>query len=362
MKIIYLSPVPWKSISQRPHFFIKEMLEQGADEILWIDPYPGRFPNRNDLVKSRHQPEPFGFETLENLTVISPGFIAPIEPLAFIFDWVNFYNLSKLKLHINEFCNGDDTILIAGRPSRLAIKLISKYDFNKVFFDVMDNYSAFYHGLSRLNMKSLERKLASLSDLIFCSSHELFKKFNNYTNVEIRLNACSYDKNNESMHVSYDGTRPYVFGYIGTLASWFDWDWVIDLASKNPKAIVRIIGPSKTLLPSKLPDNIELLPAISHDKVKDAIQSFDIGLIPFKLNDITKYVDPVKFYEYLANGKPVLSTEFGEMPWHFKEFGNIGFEKIEGIEFPPNSICVAFKERDGNSIPTWKKRFKGLLS
>jgi hypothetical protein len=44
-----------------------------------------------------------------------------------------------------------------------------------------------------------------------------------------------------------------------------------------------------------------------------AMQRFDVGLIPFRQNQLTASVDPIKYYEYRALGLPVVSTNFGEM-------------------------------------------------
>jgi len=70
-----------------------------------------------------------------------------------------------------------------------------------------------------------------------------------------------------------------------------------------------------------LPKNIELLPACDHMSAIKAMQDFSIGLIPFKKNELTDSVDPVKYYEYRALGLPVLSTRFGEMELRDCELG-----------------------------------------
>jgi hypothetical protein len=51
------------------------------------------------------------------------------------------------------------------------------------------------------------------------------------------------------------------------------------------------------------------------------MQSFSVGLIPFKQTDLTASVDPIKYYEYRALGLPVISTSFGEMTLRGKQNG-----------------------------------------
>jgi hypothetical protein len=104
-----------------------------------------------------------------------------------------------------------------------------------------------------------------------------------------------------------------ILGYVGTIAAWFDWDWVIALAKARPTDVVRLIGPVFTRVPTALPKNIEILPPRPHQAAMEAMRDFDVGLIPFQKSGLTESVDPIKYYEYRALGLPVLSTAFGEM-------------------------------------------------
>ncbi|MFN3786143.1 MAG: hypothetical protein ACK4RS_04820, partial [Thiothrix sp.] len=107
-----------------------------------------------------------------------------------------------------------------------------------------------------------------------------------------------------------------VFGYIGTMSTWFDWTWVVHLANVRQADTVRLIGPIDDHYAGKLPNNIQLYPACHHSAALQAMQEFDVGLIPFKRNPVTDAVDPIKYYEYRALGLPVIATLFGEMYYH----------------------------------------------
>ena len=103
-----------------------------------------------------------------------------------------------------------------------------------------------------------------------------------------------------------------IIGYVGSIASWFDWDILIALARKNSNAIVQLMGPCD-YIPKSLPDNIFILPPIPNSDVYSVMTKFSAGLIPFQKNAVTEYVDPIKYYECRAVGLPILSTKFGEM-------------------------------------------------
>ena len=153
-------------------------------------------------------------------------------------------------------------------------------------------------------------------------------------------------------------------GYVGTIATWFDWDWLIELAKARPDDVVRLIGPVFSSAPVDLPNNIEMLPPCNHQAALVAMQAFDVGLIPFKKNKLTASVDPIKYYEYRALGVPVISTEFGEMAFRDGEDGTFLSQGLQDISAVvelalqhSTTIESVQQFRAGN---TWKVRFGGV--
>ncbi|OKB68762.1 glycosyltransferase [Serratia marcescens] len=359
MKIVYLSAVPWLSISQRPHFFAKYALTHATKELLWIEPYPSRFPGLSDLTPGRHAPEPAGLDLIEGLQLTRLGFVAPVEPIPSLFKLLNQSKIKKIIDDITQFIS-EDTILVIGKPCLLATMLIKQFKWRQVWYDAMDDFPSFYSGVSKRNTANLEKEIAQLVDRIFCSSHELIKKFSSIApdKTMLVLNACSDDM--QKPHLPAPSNEKIKFGYIGTIASWFDWNWVIELATKNPEAIINLVGPRKTRIPENLPKNIILEPPIPHPRVMEKISTFDYVIIPFLQNDITKYVDPVKFYEYRLAGKTILSTPFGEMLWHHKDETCCPDEMVE-ITIPDNTLVFPSPKKS-NDIPRWSGRFSHVFT
>ncbi|WP_312072915.1 glycosyltransferase [Atlantibacter sp.] len=309
-------------MSQRPHYFIQHALHAGVSEVLWINPYPGRLPNFQDFVPGRHAKEPTGRLVLKNLYVESVQPIVPLEPFHKLFKLVNSKSLNNIIKKIIDF-KDEKTIIVVGKPSLLAMELCLNFSWRRIVFDAMDNYPAFFSGYSSKSMKKLEQKIADFADNIICTSHPLESKFANYaTKVQRCLNACTpsfLQKRNSIKQLDDDSIT---FGYVGTIASWFDWEWVITLANLHPNHKIRLVGPLKTLKPRGLPSNIIFDKPISHDDVPAFLSEIDVGLIPFLDNEITHYVDPIKYYEYRSSELPILSTKFGEMTWHHNDSEN----------------------------------------
>ncbi len=342
-------------MSQRPHFFIQQAFHSGIEEVMWVEPYPGRLPNFGDLIPGRHAKEPASKRTFENFTVVPVSGIFPIEPFHLLFKIFNRRSLELVKKKINKF-KDENTLLVIGKPSLLALDLSRQLGWKNIFFDAMDNYPAFFKGYSSLSMASIEKKVASTVNTVICSSHSLQDKFLKLANVELCLNACTSDFIINSCREEIECDKNVVFGYVGTIASWFDWNWVIELAALNPLSKILLIGPLKTLKPVNLPKNIIIEKAISHDEVPTVLSQIDVGIIPFQINEITKFVDPIKFYEYSAKKIPLLSTQFGEMLWHYKRID--GHKPDCPFNIPDNTLY--FDERSLENI-TWEDRFAELF-
>lgn len=94
-------------------------------------------------------------------------------------------------------------------------------------------------------------------------------------------------------------------GYHGSLyGDWFDWEAVARVAEAYPQAAVVLIGDDKTARPL-LPPNVYFLGLKPQPGLPGYLHRFDVGLIPFRVDDTTHAVSPLKAYEYLASGVPI---------------------------------------------------------
>lgn len=162
-------------------------------------------------------------------------------------------------------------------------------------------------------MARREQSIADRVSRISVSSTTLAERFAAYrAKLTIVHNACTVDAL-PPVNASRRQSGDLVLGYLGTIGHWFDWPFVLALAQANASLHIHLIGPVYTSVPEPLPGNISLLPACDHATAITLMQTFSIGLIPFKHSDLTSSIDPIKYYEYRALGLPILSTCFGEM-------------------------------------------------
>jgi glycosyltransferase involved in cell wall biosynthesis len=107
--------------------------------------------------------------------------------------------------------------------------------------------------------------------------------------------------------------RPVV-GFFGLLSSWVDLALIADLARSFPQASFVLLGRSEvSLAPLDGLPNVRCLGFVPYAELPRYARYFDVGLIPFVLNQLTRAVNPVKLMEYLALGLPVLSTRLPEL-------------------------------------------------
>ncbi|MFO7300122.1 MAG: glycosyltransferase [Actinomycetes bacterium] len=96
-----------------------------------------------------------------------------------------------------------------------------------------------------------------------------------------------------------------VIGYHGSLyGDWLDWDSMRRVAETFPEAVLVVIGDDKVSRP-EMPANVVFLGLKPQTDLPAYVQRFDVGLLPFKVNDTTHAVSPLKVFEYLASGVPV---------------------------------------------------------
>jgi glycosyltransferase involved in cell wall biosynthesis len=110
-----------------------------------------------------------------------------------------------------------------------------------------------------------------------------------------------------------DIPRPRL-GFFGLVRDWVDLDLVAAVARARPEWHVVLIGDSTVdLAPYRGVANMHFLGRKSYDDLPAYCRQFDVGLIPFKVNELTRAVNPIKLREYLAAGLPVVSTPMPEV-------------------------------------------------
>lgn len=105
-----------------------------------------------------------------------------------------------------------------------------------------------------------------------------------------------------------------IIGFHGSLQSWVDFDLIREVAEKRPDWGFAMVGPEYHPNSKKIHgiENVHLLGPKFYNVLNPYVSNFDVGIIPFELRDMTQSSNPIKMYEYLACGIPVVSTPLKE--------------------------------------------------
>ena len=200
--------------------------------------------------------------------------------------------------------------------------LLEHIPYQKLVYEYIDDLSLFYYYTQELIDKHYA--LIREADLTICTARSLYEDALPYTQrILLSPNAGDYNFFHDNRDCApradlVEKVQGYhcVLGYYGCMASWFDYDLVLEVARKKPDWCFVFVcycfdGTIDRLNREKLP-NIILYPAQPYQKLPSFITSFDIQTIPFVIDDITKATSPVKLFEYMASGKPILTSRLPE--------------------------------------------------
>jgi polysaccharide pyruvyl transferase CsaB len=261
--------------------------------------------------------------------------------------------------------SGDDQniLLIEFSDPDIIPALIEANSLNFVtIYDILDNWEEF-NKVGQAVWYDGETELFILRNTTyrFAVTNSLIKKFQRY---EIHLLPNGFDpeklKDNPRLEVEKGETT---IGYFGHLTNaWFDWDLLIETAESNSPFMFHIIGYG---IPSglKLPRNIKYLGKVHPNDLSSYVINWDVCIIPFKDDDLSKSADPVKVYEYLYFKKPVIVTGLSHLsgyPYVIHSQNNSQLFRDAILEAKrikvDNSVVAAFLKDK-----SWLERTKSML-
>ena len=187
-----------------------------------------------------------------------------------------------------------------------------------VVYDCMDFHAGF--STVRKAMASQEDELLAEADVVLASStsleqHALRKR----KEVVLLRNAGDYEHFAKIPRA--DATTPQagrarpVIGYYGAIADWFDSALVAELAERRPDWDFLLIGSTYGAGIARLArmPNVSLPGEEPYESLPEWLGRFDVAIIPFKRTKLTEATNPVKVYEMLAGGKPIVSVPLPEV-------------------------------------------------
>ena len=190
--------------------------------------------------------------------------------------------------------------------------LFRKLPNHKRIYDCMDHHSGFEN--NSVITEDMEKELIENVDGVITTSASIFEKIQHKNKTIIR-NGMNINVFKPVEKISSDTSKSIVVGYFGAVDHWFDVELLSLLVSLRSDLSFEIVGHVSKNIYERLKEfsNVKFFGEVMHKDIPAKIINWDIGIIPFKIIQLTLSTNPVKAYEYAALGIPVISTRLPEM-------------------------------------------------
>lgn len=267
-----------------------------------------------------------GEKVKDNITVFSPP---PLLPFFNKYRFINKINQKILASFINKKIKevgfqadftGDTKNLVDPafhKPylwcySPTSADLVDLIPNQGVIYDCVDRHSAYPGHINPQIVDKMEADLATKALQVFCTAEGLYETLKKYNENTVFIpNGANYDLFAQAQAKYQDPGEKPVFGFVGMLQDCIEYEYMAALAEAFPKGEILVIGRSLSGVDYSILNkykNIKLLGLMPQEKLPEIMKTFHVCLNLFKDNELSTHVSPLKFYEYLATGKPIVST------------------------------------------------------
>ena len=330
MKIVYFAPIEYGHLKQRPQY-IAEGLSQNH-EVWYIEP-------TISMIGALKYKKPYKkrcYDVSPSLHVVrlDGSLTLPLRYLGM--DKLNFATLFE-QWQLKKIAPNAD-IWWMGYESwgRFISKKMPKLVYDKMDDNVLMKSNRHI----KQNFRKWEQNILEQASLVFVTARKFYKDLSQiHPNVHLLPNAMDSKLSQQFEKMSKNYKK--VFGYVGMIDSWFDFEAVRKIALENPDCVIELVGPCNTK--EEMPGNVNYRGRVPKEEVNKWIASFDVCLYPFVKDEFLDTINPVKLYEYLYMNKPVIAVSSmetrGFMPYvHCYE----GYEEL--LELANQELMAPFSD------------------
>ena len=218
-----------------------------------------------------------------------------------------------------------------------------------IVYDCMDELSAFAHAPAELKIR--EAELLRRANVMFTGGQSLYEaKRNAHPNVHPFPSSVDVAHFARARRIDADPPdqagipRPRL-GFFGVIDERMDLDLIAGVSAARPDWQLVLLGPVVKIDPATLPrrSNIHYLGSKTYQDLPDYIAGWDVALLPFARNDATRFISPTKTPEYLAAGRPVVSTTIRDV---VRPYAHLGLVRIADTVDDFVAACEAALDED----------------
>lgn len=312
MDVLCLSHLRWNFVFQRPNHLMslcsRERRVFFLEEPTWIE----RSSSRPDAAGGDFSVR----EVSPQLYVVTPQLVVGTDTVSAQRDLLSrLYDEYQLDLPIHWFY------------TPMALEFAREFPASLTVYDCMDELSAFRGAPPSLQL--LERELFERADLVFTGGRSLFEiKCRLHPRVHLFPSSVDVEHYRAARQSQPDPAdqlpipKPRL-GYFGVIDERIDLELLERIARERPAWSIVMVGPVVKIDPGSLPQlpNLHYLGQKRYEELPAYLAGWQLALMPFALNESTRFISPTKTLEYLAGGKPVVSTAIRDVVSPYAERG-----------------------------------------
>jgi glycosyltransferase involved in cell wall biosynthesis len=196
--------------------------------------------------------------------------------------------------------------------------LVDRFTDTVVVYDLLDDLAIYEPNEQGMplerTVKHHHRPLVEEADVVLASNPILADRHRSEREDLLLVeNGVDLDRFTPEGPVAGSLPEGRIVGYHGAVAPWFDFDLFTAVADLRPDLTFVLVGPIDPDVEDRADKlarlaNVTLLPAESSQRISEFVRGFSVGILPFVIDEMTKAVTPLKMYEYLASGVPMVAT------------------------------------------------------
>lgn len=230
---------------------------------------------------------------------------------------------AALRALLDEFLAGESGPLVRWYYTPMMLTFTRHVEALATVYDCMDELANFRFAPPEL--LPLERQLLELADVVFTGGFSLYEaKKHQHDNIHPLPSSVDRAHFGQARNAQVEPVDQAVipgprFGFFGVIDERMDLDLLAAVADARPDWSLVIVGPVVKIGVDELPRrrNIHYLGGKSYDELPAYLAGWDVALMPFAINEATRFISPTKTPEYLAGGKPVVSTAIADVERHY---------------------------------------------
>jgi beta-glucosidase/6-phospho-beta-glucosidase/beta-galactosidase/glycosyltransferase involved in cell wall biosynthesis len=317
--IVVFSHLRWGFVWQRPQQFLSRFAKKHS--ILFVEE---PFFDRPD----HDEPELQFHRVMPNVTVACPHLPPRMQKDPRLPDLLRQYAHQAIK-EMNDTGEFDKPLLWYYSPMDASWTL-GHFENRGIVYDSMDELSQFT-GAPR-SLIANEQRLMAHSDVVFTGGYELYlKKKQQHPNVHFFGCGVEFNHFNQasdpatSIPPDIDFMNRPILGWFGVVDERVDYNMVGEMARMRPEWSFAMVGPVVKVDPNLLPHypNLYWLGGRDYTVLPNYCRAFDVNMMCFAINAATQYINPTKALEYLATGKPIVSTAVKDVVTQYTDLVSI---------------------------------------